>query len=223
MKVWLLQANEPMPIVNEGQRLFRTGLIAEELVKREHNVTWFATTFNHFEKKQMYDKDKDIKVEDNYELKLIWAPKYKRNISVKRIINHKYMAVRLRKIIRKMEKPDIIYVSFPTIEFAEEAVKYGEKHNIPVIVDIRDLWPDIFNHNISKFKRIIAWPYIKLMQIKTKKIMKKAYAINGISDKVVEWGLKKAGRNKNETDKGFLMGYEKAENVNMKKVKRSKH
>ena len=221
MNVWLLQANEPMPIVNEGQRLFRMGLIAKELVERGHKVTWFATTFNHFEKKQMYDNDKDIKVADNYLLRLIWAPKYKKNISIKRIINHKYMAVKLRKMISKMKKPDIIYASFPTIEFAEEAVRYGKKNDVPVIIDIRDLWPDIFNHNISKLKRIIAWPYIFAMQKKTKKIMKQAYAINGISDKVVEWGLKKANREKNENDKGFLMGYEDNKNITPKKVERS--
>lgn len=192
MKVWLLQANEPMPIVNKGQRLFRMGLIAEELTKRGHEVIWFATTFNHFEKKQMYNEDTNIKVNDKYELKLIWAPGYKKNISVRRIINHKYMALRLRKIIKNLEKPDLIYTSFPTIDFAEEAVRYGQKNNVPVIIDIRDLWPDIFNHNISKIKRFIAWPYINLMQIKTKKIMKKAYAINGISMPVVKWGLRKS-------------------------------
>ena len=32
MNIWLLQANEPMPIVYEGQRLFRMGLIAEEFI-----------------------------------------------------------------------------------------------------------------------------------------------------------------------------------------------
>ena len=218
MNVWLLQANEPMPIVNEGQRLFRMGLIAEELTSRGHNVTWFATTFNHFEKKQMYDKDTDIKVKENYDIRLIWAPKYTKNISIRRIINHKYMGMKLGKMIKHMEKPDVIYASFPTIEFAEEAVKYGKKNNVPVIIDIRDLWPDIFNHNISKLKRIIAWPYIELMQIKTKKIMKQAYAINGISDKVVDWGLDKVNRSKTENDRGFLMGYESNVSESLKEV-----
>ena len=220
MNIWLLQANEPMPIVNDGQRLFRMGLIAEELKKRGHNIKWFATTFNHFEKKQMYKKDTIVNVNDNYEIYLIKAPGYKKNISVKRIINHKYMAVRFRQITKKLEKPDLIYTSFPTIEFAEEAVKYGKKNNIPVIVDIRDLWPDIFNHNLSKFKKIIAFPYIQYMQFKTKKIMKNAYAINGISDPIVDWGVKKAERIRTEKDKSIFMGYDINNKVKEKKVEK---
>jgi glycosyltransferase involved in cell wall biosynthesis len=207
MNIWLLQANEPMPIVYPDQRLFRMGLIAEELNKRGHNIVWFATTFDHFKKKQRYNKDTNIKVNSNYNLCLIWAPPYQKNISVKRIINHKYMANRFIKIAKKMQKPDLIYVSFPTIDFAEKAVKYGKENNIPVIVDIRDLWPDIFIQNLSKAKRLIAFPYIKLMQKKTRKIMKDAYALNGITPRFLEWGLKKANKTKTENDRFFYTGY----------------
>jgi len=213
MNIWLLQANEPMPIVHEKQRLFRMGLIAEKLNKRGHHITWFATTFDHFQKKQMYNKDTVIDVNENYKLNLIWAPSYKNNISIKRIINHKYMGIGFRKKASKLEKPDLIYASFPTIDFAEEAVKYGKKHNVPVVIDIRDLWPDIFNHNLSKLKQLIAFPYIQYMQYKTKKIMKEAYAINGISPQIVEWGLKKANRNIAEKDKYFYIGYKESKEL----------
>lgn len=209
MKIWLLQANEPIPIVSKGQRLFRMGMLAQTLQKGGHEIIWFSNTFDHFQKKQLYNKDETIRIEENYTVNLIWAPGYKKNISIKRIINHKYMAIKFRKMAKKLEKPDLIYTSFPTIEFAEEAVKYGKKNNVPVIVDIRDLWPDIFNHNLSGIKKIMAFPYIQLLQVKTKKIMRNAFAINGISPEVVNWGLKKAKREKNIFDKYFYMGYDK--------------
>lgn len=211
MKVWLMQANEPMPIVNPGQRLFRMGMIAEELTKRNNDVTWFATTFNHFEKKQMYDKDTEIKVSDNYKLELIWAPAYTKNISIKRIINHKYMGNKFRKMARLMDKPDLIYCSFPTIDFAYEAVRYGKKNNVPVIIDVRDLWPDIFKHNLSGIKRIIALPYIKLMDIKTKKIMREVFAINSISEPMLNLELEKGKRVKSKYDRYFYIGYDRKE------------
>ena len=194
MKIWLFQAGEPLPLEGKEERLLRTGMMCEELVKRGHDVTWFATTFDHFIKKQLYDEDKIVEVGQNYRMYLIWAPKYKKNISISRIINHKILAKRFKKISKGLEKPDIIYTSFPTIDYAEAAIEYGKRNNIPVIVDVRDLWPDIFKHNLSGIKRMFASPYIKLMDCKTKKIMKKAYAINGISPKIVEWGLKKANR-----------------------------
>lgn len=208
MKIWLLQANEPMPIVHSSERLFRMGMLAKELSERGHEVTWFATTFDHFKKEQLYNCDTTVDVNDHYNLKLIWAPSYKKNISIKRIINHKYMGIRFRGISKTLQKPDIIYTSFPTIDFAEEAIRYGKKNDVPVIVDIRDLWPDIFKHNLSGIKRLIALPYILTMQVKTKRIMKYAYAINSISPKMVQWGLDKANRNKSKYDKCFYMGYD---------------
>lgn len=212
MKVWLLQANEPMPVTHPKDRLFRMGLVAEEVSKRGHEITWFATTFDHFKKKQLFKKDTWVDVNENYKLCLIWAPSYKRNISIRRIINHKYMGLRFRKIAKDLEKPDIIFVSFPTIDFAEEAIKYGKKNNIPVIVDIRDLWPDIFKHNLSKVMGILATPYIELMDYKTKKLMKEATGIVGISPLIVDWGVKKAGREVKINDRSFFMGYDKKQN-----------
>ena len=40
--------------------------------------------------------------------------------------------------------PDVIVSAMPTIAQAHFTVKFGKKHNIPVIVDLRDLNPDVF-------------------------------------------------------------------------------
>jgi len=213
MNIWLLQASEPMPVVNSDQRLLRMGILAEELSKRGHQITWFSNTFDHFQKKQLYKKDKRIKVKENYNLELIHAIGYKRNISISRIINHKVIAKKFKRKAKKMEKPDLIYASFPTIDYAEEAVKYGKKHNVPVIVDIRDLWPDIFKHNLPKVLRCLVSPYIAFLDYKTKKIMRDAYAINSISEAMLNWGLDKGKREKEKFDRYFYIGYDKKENA----------
>lgn len=217
MKIWLIKANEPMPVIQPNERLFRMGMIADELNKRGHTITWFGTTFDHFKKKQIYNKDTIVNINENYKINLAHAPGYKKNISVMRIINHKIISMKFRKVANEMEKPDIIYVAFPTINYAEEAVRYGKKNNVPVIVDIRDLWPDIFNHNLKGIKRIIAKPYIKLMDYKTKKIMRNAYAINSISNAMLNWGLQKGNREKEEKDRYFYIGYSRPKDIKYKK------
>lgn len=216
MNIWIIKANEPLPIPGQKQRLFRMGLLADELQKRKHKVTWFTTTFDHFSKKQLFENDKEISVNNNYTLEILWSPKYTKNISISRIINHKYLSNKIKKKMKKLEKPDIIYVSFPIIDLAEVAIEYGEKNSIPVIIDIRDLWPDIFKHNLNGIKKIVAIPYIKLMDYKTKKIMKNAYAINGITPQIVEWGLKKANRDITEKDRSFYIGYKESEKLEKK-------
>lgn len=217
MNIWLLRTSEPMPVVDKDGRTLRMGMIAEELSKRGHNVTWFASTFNHFTKQQSFDKDTIVKVKDNYYLNLSYAPAYKKNISLERILNHKVTANKFRKKAKELEKPDLIYVSYPTIEYAEEAVKYGKKNDVPVIVDIRDLWPDIFNHNLPKWMRLLAAPYIKLMNHKAKRVMKNAYAINGNSEAVLNWGLHKGNREKSDLDRYFYIGYNRPINISVLK------
>ncbi len=212
MKVWLLRASEMMPIVDENDRLLRMGMLGKELSKRGHDVTWFGSTFNHYKKTQASEKDIVIEVDDNYRLNLIYAPSYKKNISIKRIINHKIIAIKLKKKIKKIEKPDIIFASYPTIEFAEVIVKYGKKKGIPVVIDVRDLWPDTFYHNLSRVVRILSIPYVNYLNVKAKNIMKNCYAITSISEQMLKWGLDKGGRNKTENDKTFYIGYEK-ENI----------
>ena len=217
MNIWLLRASEPLPI-NKDERLWRMGMIAQELDKRGHNITWFTNTFDHFQKKQLYDKDTIVTINPNYHIYLIHGNKYKKNISLQRLLNHRKIGNKFRKIAKNLEVPDLIYASHPTIEFAEEAVKYGKKHHIPVIVDIRDLWPDIFKHNLSGILKILAFPYIAYMNYKTKKTMKNAFAINAVSEAVLEWGLKKGNREKTKFDKYFYIGYDRQENNNIQTV-----
>lgn len=126
--------------------------------------------------------------------------------------------MKFRKIAKTMEKPNLIYVSFPTIDYASEAIRYGKKYKVPVIADIRDLWPDIFNHNLPKLLSILATPYIKYLNHKTKKILKNAFAINAISESVLEWGLKKVNREKTKVDKYFYIGYDRQGNNNEQTV-----
>ena len=211
MNVWLLKTGEPLPTNQNSERLLRMGMIANELNSRGHKINWFTSSFDHFKKEQICERDTKLKVNDNYIINISYAKGYKKNISISRIINHKVIAKKFRKQAEKMERPDLIYASFPTIDYASEAVKYGKKHNVPVIIDIRDLWPDIFKHNLPQYLRIFAMPYIKLMDNKTNKVMKNAFAINANSEAVLEWGLKKGNRIRTNNDRFFFIGYKKEE------------
>jgi len=208
MRVWVIRSSEPMPVVSPEMRLMRAGMIANELAERGHEVVWFSNTFDHYRKKQLFDKSTMIEVKDNYHIYLIHAMGYKKNISISRILNHKRIAKKFSKYARNLEKPDLIYVSLPTIDYAEEAIKYGTKNNVPVIVDVRDLWPDIFYHNLPKSLSRIGSPYISYLNRKTKKIMNKAFAINSISEDMLNWGLAKGNKEKGKYDKFFYIGYD---------------
>lgn len=196
------------------------GLLAEELSRDKNNeVIWFTSSFDHFKKVELFDNDTVYRVKDNYHLQILYAKGYKKNISIARIINHRRLGIKLRKQMRKMDKPDIIFVSFPTIEFAEEAIKYGKKNHVPVVTDVRDLWPDNFKQNLSGIIKIMAIPYIWFLDIKTKKIFKNTDYITSISDLMVDWGIKKGRREKTKNDKSFFIGYKKEDRIEKLKNK----
>ena len=213
MKVWLLRASELMPIKNGKDRLLRMGLLAEELTKNNHEVTWFASDYDHFKKEHLYGKDTVVEVKKGYNIHLINAIGYKKNISVSRILNHKELAVKLKRKIEKKPKPDLIVASYPTIEFANVAIDYGKKHNIPVVVDIRDLWPDTFKQNLKGVVKIMSGPYVSYLNRMCKKIMKNAYSITSISNSMLLWGLDKGKRGKTKKDQVFYIGYKRTPNL----------
>ncbi len=215
MNVWLITIGEPLPVVDNNPRLMRTGLLARTLVDLGHEVIWWTSTFDHSNKKQRFEFDKEIQIEEHYKMILIHARSYSKNISFDRILNHKRIAAKFFiKASKYQDKPDIIVCSLPTLELSNNAVKYGERYDIPVILDIRDLWPDVFLDQVPQLFKQIAKLMLVPMQRRTMQACRSATAIVGNSPAFVEWGVNNAGRRKGEMDRVFPFGYSEVQPQN---------
>ena len=209
MNIWLIQIGEPLPIDNKGRdRLYRTGLLAKYLTEAEHSVLWWTSDFYHQQKRIRFGKDESIKLENGMELRLLHTIPYYKNISFRRIINHFHLAKIFWREANRISSPDIILSSYPSIELCKEAVKYGIKKRVPVVVDIRDLWPDIFtdivtDKRVKKIIRFLCIPYFH----SAKFVFKNAYAITGTTEEYISWGLKYADRIQTELDRAFPFAY----------------
>lgn len=97
--------------------------------------------------------------------------------------------------------------SFPTIELAYEAVRYGNERDLPVILDVRDLWPDIFIQGLPRSLRWLSsallFPYLLL----TRAAFARASSIPAVSKVYLEWGVRQARRDVGEHDRVFPLGY----------------
>ena len=146
MRIWLIQRSEPTPHDNDGkQRLMRMGILSNQLSKKGHEVVWWTSTFDHYNRKHRFKEDQEVSVNDKYLIKYLKGCGYKNNVSLSRIIDNNLVAKRFKNKAKKaLLKPDIILSSIPTAELSLEAVKFGKKNNIPVVLDIRDMWPDVF-------------------------------------------------------------------------------
>lgn len=206
MNIWLITVGESMPVGNN--RVWRTAMLAK-LLSQDNNVIRWTSTFDHQQKEYLYKENTKIKVSDKLSRFFLHSkiPYYK-NVSFSRIRNHRQVADNFEVEAKKEPLPDLIYCSFPTIELAFSAVSFGEKNNIPVIVDVRDLWPDIFLDLIPTVLKPLGKLFLKDYLNKTKYIFKKAHGITGVSKNYMDFGLKYAQREKTEKDGVFPLGYD---------------
>ena len=222
MNIWLIMSGEPLEMF--GERPHRVGILSKMLVQKGHNVTWFTTTFDHQHKKYLYNETTKIKSDFGVNMVFLHSdtPYYK-NISFARIKNHKEVGEEFYKVANKLKKPDIILTAFPTIDLAYYAVKYAKENNIPIVVDIRDLWPDIFLDVLPKFLKPFGKILLNDYYKKTKYIMKNTNFIIGVSQKYLDYGFKFNNRKKTKFDKVFPLGFNKMKlNYNIYKKQEEK-
>ena len=211
MNVWLLTVGEPLPVGSGYGRLLRTALLAERLQTRGHRVLWSTSTFDHTAKVQRAKGDYVYDVSPQYRIQLVWGPTYHTNVSVRRGVNHCVVAVRWLRLANKARRvdsmPDIIVASMPTIELACAAIWYGTSRGVPVVVDVRDLWPDILEDAVP-LGRVLAKPLTLTLRSLLARALRDASAITGTSRNFVVWGCRLAGRSPSQWDRAFPLGFE---------------
>src|SRR5687768_16760322 len=139
----MVTIGEPLPTDGESVRLLRCGILSDLLVRQGHEVLWWTSTFDHTQKRHRYSDDTGVTLHDGYRLQLLHGRGYPHNISWERLADHRTLARKFSKLAADEPRPDVVLCSFPTIELSREAIRYGERTGVPVILDVRDPWPDV--------------------------------------------------------------------------------
>lgn len=209
MRIWIINSWETLPI-DKNQRIMRMGILASFLADRGHDVTWWSSSFIHGDKKHRVNGDTKIQVNDNETLLLMHSKvTYKKNVSIKRIIYHKILAGKFSRLCKDMEVPDIIICSYPTVQLVIAAEKYAKKHGVPVMVDVRDMWPDTFIYVIPEsLRKIGKYALIPLIR-QSKRAFTEADSITSVVPSILEWATKRAERYTKYLDRVIHISYEK--------------
>jgi len=218
--MWFIAIGEPTPIPVNFNDLHRCGQLAYQFHVEGNDVTWFTSNFDHFNKEFVNaEESKILKYSHdnkNFKINFLKARPYKKNISLSRFINHYLISKEFKKEIKFLKKPDIIYVSFPSIELAYEAVRFGKINNIPVVVDFRDLWPDIFLTALPKILHPFAMVALLPWYIQRKYIFKNAKSIIAISDGFLKFAQKNSCNRYTNHDLVFNKSYNSNLNLSIK-------
>lgn len=213
MNVWLIKIGEPLPL-NDKIRKMRTSFLADSLIARGHKVIWWSSAFEHFKKIWLFEEDRTIDVREGYKIIALRGTGYSKNISLKRILDHRIIARKFKKLSETLPVPDVIVTAMPSYELSYEAVNYGKKHDVPIYVDIRDEWPDIFiKHTFVNRLPLFVQKIVRIVLNsdfhKVKNTMLSAEGICGLSEYFLNWGLSYANRERTWKDKIYYLGYYK--------------
>ena len=208
MRIWLITVGEPLPLIGSTSQLWRTGVLAETLRGRGHNVIWWTSTVDHFNKRFYYEDNRRVEVDSGLEIQFLHGRMYRKNVSVARLLNHLEIARQFRRLSERESTPDLILSSYPTIELCDEAVQYGTRHNVPVLLDIRDLWPDEIAARIPVPLRslapIVLWPVYR----RARRSLSGASGIIAISRTYMNWARRFGRRANVLNDLWVPLGYQ---------------
>lgn len=208
MNVWLIVPYEPLPTIDNTGRYLRYGMFSNELANYSHSVILWMSDFDHVRKVNRFGYTKTINIRDNFNVKLISASAYANNISINRIKHNLQLATNfIEEANTQREKPDIIFACLPTLELAENAVLFAKRVGVPIVIDVVDIWPDVY---LSAFPKVLqsAGRFILTSEFyRAKRILRNATAITAVSKTYLSWALKHAGRVKKMEDKIFPLGY----------------
>lgn len=208
MRVWIVATYEPLPEIDEAARLLRCGMLAQQLTDDGEEVTWWTSTFHHVRKQNRFHESRSIDVRAGLRIELLHAPPYERNVSLQRFAHNRAMARSFNRATGKTSTlPDVIVAAVPSLELAESAVAFGRARGIPVLVDARDKWPDLYLNVAPSPLRGALRLALRSEFDRARRIFSNAAGIVGISDGYLDWALGYAGRARRSLDAVVPLGF----------------
>ena len=207
LDIWLVTTGEPLPTDGPHVRLLRVGIFFEELLARGHRVRWWTSDFDH-QHRVHRNPDAARSGLRGGVITMVPSPGYRGSISLRRLWDHRVTAKRFSRLARQAERPDVILCSYPPIELARATVAYGKKVGVPVILDIRDLWPDVIWDTV--FSGVEGLPRdvaLRPLRWQAAWAIRNASAVTGLTDDYVAWACSIAGRPRAPWDEPIPLTY----------------
>jgi glycosyltransferase involved in cell wall biosynthesis len=207
--VWVVEVTEPIPAIDHTSRRLRCSMLCNALAKCGHEIVWWNSTFDHARKKHRTTPVESTVLEPGVELRLLHGPGYRSNVSLARVRHNRILAQDLHRQLSESQRlPDIVFACWPVPEVAEVIVAWADRMQIPSVLDIRDVWPDVY---LTAFPRSV-WPCVRSLLCReysrARRTTRLATALTAVSQEYLDWGLRLGRRERNKWDHVVPIGYE---------------
>jgi glycosyltransferase involved in cell wall biosynthesis len=161
MRIWLLSPYHQIP--GEGWRDSRFIMLGKALAGRGHKVIWWTANFSHTFKSFRSQSGKEILVVDGFTINLVPTSSYRKNVGIGRIWFELRYALSCFRATDVGAGPDCIVTTDPSQIVGFLGIRLGRKFNAPVVVDVFDMWPELFTlvlpGFLKRFSRVIFLPF----------------------------------------------------------------
>lgn len=198
---------EPLPYGDVKTRPQRCSMLTKALLDRGHTVELWTSSFDHVFHKHRHAGSISEKIGDRLSIQFVQGCGYPHDLSPKRFLHNRQTAKEFSRLAEaRADTPDIIFAPVPILELAQAAVNYANERNIPVIVDLLDLWPDVYLTALPKWLRPIGKRLLYFEYRRARQVFKKAVGITSISNSYLNKALSYAQRERQNTDRVFPLG-----------------
>ena len=119
----------------------RVSFVLDACKKRGYEVNVITSDYSHIR------KEKRSNIPEGYEA--INARPYSKNLSLVRMLSHRKFAKDAFALVEKYN-PNLIWLMAPANSLIKEANNYKNNHDVKIIIDIIDMWPESLPININK-------------------------------------------------------------------------
>lgn len=176
MDIWIVNPYGTLP--SEGWREYRSSMLARALAERGHRPTWFLSNFEHRSKSFRSAVQADPAL-PGVSIHCLPARPYSRNISIGRIRYEQSFGQAFAAASRTLPKPDAIILAEPSLFFGAPVRRYAQDNNVPLIVDILDLWPEMFAVAAPRPVRPLAKRLLAPLHARRRKLLREAIGVVG--------------------------------------------
>lgn len=192
--VWIAQTGESLPSDGHDERPMRASNLAAALLARGHRVTIISSDFWHQKKVHRTGRLTTIDFAPRGQVVLVPSPGYRAHVGVARFRDHWLLAKEFKKVAESIDRPDIMVVGFPPIEWADEAIRLARAWRIPALLDVKDQWPEIFWERLPSPARPLGRLLLSPLVRRAARAFRGATGITTMSQPFLQWALAKAGR-----------------------------
>ena len=183
----------------------RMAMLGRALVAQGHSVLWWSSTFSHLGRRLVYSEDRQIELSPGFVWTGLYAGAYDNNISIDRYRHHRRLTRRFRALAVEQSSPDAIVAAFPIPDLALAAVDYARARSIPCIVDVLDLWPEVFLERVTRPLRGIAKVLLSPWYRTASTALQGADCLVGCSQGYLDWALQLARRTPGALEQVFYL------------------